>query len=282
MLLNIQSVVSKKETFLEQTDYYNPDIILGCETWLNDSVLNNEILPPSYRLYRNDRSDGYGGVMIGVKSNLDSQLLDTQPNLETCIVSVHLTDGKQLILICAYRPPSSDSTYFKNLSDLITETVSKYPGAIICCGGDFNLPDVDWSNESIVGHRYPHCVNTEALNMMHECGFAQLVDFPTRNNNILDLFFTNKPSLVQQCYVVPGISDHDTVMITLESTISYAPSNRYKVYLWKKANLFEMRKEMLNFTAEYCQQYTVETPVENLWTCLKDKLFNLLDKFCSI
>ena len=38
--------------------------------------------------------------MIGVKPNLDSQLLDIQLNLEICIVSVHLTDGKQLILIC--------------------------------------------------------------------------------------------------------------------------------------------------------------------------------------
>ena len=34
MLLNIQSVASNKQTVLEQIDYYNPDIILGCETWL--------------------------------------------------------------------------------------------------------------------------------------------------------------------------------------------------------------------------------------------------------
>ena len=86
-----------------------------------DSVLNNEILPPSYRLYRNDRIDGYGGIMIGVKSNLDSQLLDIQLNLEICIVSVHLTDGKQLILVCAYRPPSSDLTYFNDLCDMIRD-----------------------------------------------------------------------------------------------------------------------------------------------------------------
>ena len=30
--------------------------------------------------------------MIGIKSNLDAQLLDVQLNLETCIVSVHFTD----------------------------------------------------------------------------------------------------------------------------------------------------------------------------------------------
>ena len=61
--------------------------------------------------------------MIGVKSNLDSQLLDIQLNLEIYIVSVHLTDGKQLILICAYRAPSSDLTYFNDLCDMITEKI---------------------------------------------------------------------------------------------------------------------------------------------------------------
>ena len=79
------------------------------------------------------------------------------------------------------------------------------------------------------------------------------------------IFFTNKPSLIQQCYVVPGISNHESVMITIKSAISYAPSNRYKVYLWKKANISEMRNEMLNFADEYCHQHTAETPVENLW-----------------
>ena len=66
-------------------------------------------------------------------------------------------------------------------------------------------------------------------------------------------------------------------MTTIKSSLSYASSNRYKVYLCKKANLFEMRNEMLNFADEYCHQHTVEIPVENLWIRLKDKLFNLLD-----
>ena len=50
--------------------------------------------------------------MIGVKSNLDLQLLDTQVNLETCIVSLHLNDGKQLILIGASlsEPHTSESS----------------------------------------------------------------------------------------------------------------------------------------------------------------------------
>ena len=42
---------------------------------------------------------------------------------------------------------------------------------LICCAGDFSLPDIDWSNESIVGYKYPHCINTGVLNMMHLLGW---------------------------------------------------------------------------------------------------------------
>ena len=109
MTINIQSILSKKEVLWESLDYYDPDIIFGCETWLNKSVLDNEILPPSYKLYRNDRSDGYGGVLIGVKVTLASHLISIHPHLEVCTVSVQLINYQQLILICVYRPPNIDS-----------------------------------------------------------------------------------------------------------------------------------------------------------------------------
>ena len=69
MLINIQSVLSKKESFFELINHQNPDIILGCETWLNETILNSEILPCSYTAYQNDHDDGYGGTLIGIKSN---------------------------------------------------------------------------------------------------------------------------------------------------------------------------------------------------------------------
>ena len=49
---------------------HSPDIITGCETWLTSSILDNEVIPRNYKLYRKDRKDGYGGVLIGIKSNL--------------------------------------------------------------------------------------------------------------------------------------------------------------------------------------------------------------------
>ena len=51
-----------------------------------------------------------------------------------------------------------------------------------------------WENESIGGHSYPLAINELVLDMSAQCGFTQMVNFPTRERNILDLFFTTHPS----------------------------------------------------------------------------------------
>jgi len=38
-----------------------------------------------------------------------------------------------------------------------------------------------------------------------------IVDSPTRDNNILDIFATNGPSFIADCKVILGISDHEVV-----------------------------------------------------------------------
>ena len=35
LLINLQSVGNKKESFWEMLDNYSPDIVIGCKTWLN-------------------------------------------------------------------------------------------------------------------------------------------------------------------------------------------------------------------------------------------------------
>ena len=57
LLTNLQSILSKKKSFWEMLDNYSPDIAVGCETWLTSSVLNNEIMPRNYKLYRKDWED---------------------------------------------------------------------------------------------------------------------------------------------------------------------------------------------------------------------------------
>ena len=51
---------------------------------------------------------------------------------------------------------------------------------------------------------------TEVLN---DSNLIQTISLPTRDSNILDLFFTTNPTLVQRVSILPGISDHAIVQI---------------------------------------------------------------------
>jgi len=51
-----------------------PDII-GKESWLNPSIYTSEVFPPTYNVYRKDRSDGYGRVFIACHHKLTSSHL---------------------------------------------------------------------------------------------------------------------------------------------------------------------------------------------------------------
>ena len=112
--LNAQSIMNKKESLWELLDHQNPDICCVCETWLNSDILNNEILPTSYKLFRKDRADGYGGILIGVKCNIPSDLIDVTLETEVCTVLLQLSNHSKLIVICAYRPPYPDVRIIPN------------------------------------------------------------------------------------------------------------------------------------------------------------------------
>ena len=158
-------------------DNYSPDI--GCETWLNSSILNNEIMPKNYKLYWRDRDDGYGGVLIGISTTLTSEHVDIDSLCEMCAVSIHLSHSQELIVIGAYRPPSRDITYQQNLCKCICDTVASRPNSFILFAGDFNVPDVQWTGHTIVSHRYPIDINQLVLKMVDDFYFTQLVNFPT-------------------------------------------------------------------------------------------------------
>ena len=184
-----------------------------------------------------------------------------------------------MLLFCVYRPPNTDTDYLTNLCDYIITIASNYPDAVICCTGDLNLPDIIWESESIGGHRYPFAINELVLNMSAQCGFTQMVNFPSCARNIPDLFFTTHPSYIQQCIPLPGISDHDIVATTVESSISYLRQKSHEVYLWRQANLHEMSNALLDFGLNFVNSNTIDTPLEHLWCDLRNKLLELMNAY---
>jgi exonuclease III len=61
----------------------NSDIICVNETWLNNSISNEDILPSGFTIYRKDREDRYGaGVLVAIKTDSFKSVKEFSPNGE--------------------------------------------------------------------------------------------------------------------------------------------------------------------------------------------------------
>ena len=56
IVVNVQSIVAKREELWELLDSSDPDVVVT-ETWLKPTVLNSEIFPPCYTVFRKDRKE---------------------------------------------------------------------------------------------------------------------------------------------------------------------------------------------------------------------------------
>ena len=113
--INFQSVCAKKEEFWCLIDAAKPDVIIGSETWLKPDISDSEIFPPGYHVYRKDRADGYGGVLLGISTNLNSNKIEIETEGEFVAANV-LSSKHAIIFAAAYRPPRSDQTYMDTVN----------------------------------------------------------------------------------------------------------------------------------------------------------------------
>ena len=59
------------------------------------------------------------------------------------------------------------------------------------------LPDIEWKTEQLATNQYTHSISYSFLDTLATTGLQQIVNFPTRNNNTLDVVLTNRPSLAK-------------------------------------------------------------------------------------
>lgn len=201
--INFQSIRNKRAELLNIIDSYNPSVMIGSETWLNNSIHSSEFFQVNYGVHRKDRNDGYGRVLIAVRSDIICDRLEVGDTSESVYVSIRLDKNLELIIGSLYRPPSSSLDYLVNMCETLEAISVKYRKAVLWIGGDLNLPDIDWSSQTINGNACSAATNKRFLECVNYCALDQIVDFPTRNTSTLDLFLTNRPSLVIKCAAIP-------------------------------------------------------------------------------
>jgi hypothetical protein len=60
-------------------------------------------------------------------------------------------------------------------------------GDIFVIEGDFNLPDINWEEQTIINRQYPIKTNQTFLEIVADNGLEQIVDFPTVSFNYKDV-----------------------------------------------------------------------------------------------
>ena len=217
-ILNCCSVTNKQaglETFLLINKI---DILIGTESHLDGSILNVPMLKYSQgTMIPTGKIEIYmvEGVFILVKDTISSSQISIDSPLEIVWVRLHLRNNNDLIVGSFYCPPNSPPTLLDNLSSSIADIKSKYLHSKILLGGDFNCPGIDWEHGTLTESYLSHSFREKLLEFVQDFQLDQLVTFPTRGMNILDLFLTTHPSIVLTCKPSPGLSDHDAVLIKL-------------------------------------------------------------------
>ena len=95
------------------------------------------------------------------------------------------------------------------------------------------------------------------------------VEQPTRGNNILDFFATNRPSLVRQIKIIPGMSDHEIVSVELSLLVPLDKPKVHNVYLWNGADFHAINDVIIEFSNTFLSVNSADTPVQELWDSFK-------------
>ena len=219
------------------------------ETWLQ-SHKEAEIHIDGFTPFRCDtarkkKSRGRltGGVIFYVRDDIA---------ISCEVLFAHSSDSVQLLclyssvenlaLLATYRQPDdkyhghpslpNDFIYPLNRVKSLLSDLSPTPDIIF--RGDFNLPRITWpqgipTSKSTVDERQM----LNALNeLCNELFTNQYVSSPThKDGNILDLIFTNNPSLVHDCFTVPVLqstSHYSIVSVTTLYKAQYVQTGKEK------------------------------------------------------
>jgi len=131
------------------------DYIFICftKTWLCNSFYDNELGLINYSVYRCDRSSltssfsRGGGALIAIRNDVVSNLI-CNPAINVKHVFVKFSYNHTNYVVCSvYFPPNSLISAYEAFMSTVQSVLLLHPDCVFIFCGDFNLPDVKWSND---------------------------------------------------------------------------------------------------------------------------------------
>ena len=253
------------------------DIIMLTESWLNVNVPDS-ILDPynQYVVFRCDRQLSHGGGVCAFVSKrfnaVAIDLAESYSELEICCFDL-LYSGARCRLLVVYRAPSSD--HMPRLLECINAFSNVKYHCIIA--GDFNCNGIDWQTLKAP------CDGTQdaLLNFAIMMGFSQVVQSPTRGDNLLDLVFSNEPLAMCNVNVIHpfGNSDHCQIEFSVFTDSSFKRDVDLNVvrYDWNKADFDSISGYIA--AVNWLDILTVNLTADSLWSAFSTVLQMAIDMY---
>ena len=118
--LNARGILPKMEELDILALSTKAAIIAVTETWLDNTICDNEVCIPGYSIQRKDRNREGGGVCIFIRNNINFNRSDIdKDDLEFLAIDIMMPKSKPIILRVGYRPPR-DNMFYRKLEEVLS------------------------------------------------------------------------------------------------------------------------------------------------------------------
>ena len=260
--ININSIRGKKLDLLAFLEVHQPHVVAIQETKIDSSIATSELFPETcqYNIFRKDRNLHGGGVMLLIHKDSPHMPLSELENDSESVWAKIFANKTSHYVASWYRQPGGSSEEFQLFRDQLDHIRTKHKGnklPSVHVLGDFNFKDIAWPDRlNKSGSLLSHSEGQMLIDAMNDHGLEQLVHFPTREKNTLDLILTSLPGQFQEIHSPDKLSDHDVISGTLKIHIPPKKKPRRKVFLYQKGNFELMREDASGFAKDNTSMVT--------------------------
>ena len=191
-------------------------------------------------------------------------------------MQLNLTGSKFVLIGTYYKPHELDQFSFEEFNKSLN--LVKQSNSTIWLLRDFNLQKTDWEHQM----PKPDCSHpsfySECLEAFSDCLLEQIMTSPTQGQNILNLFFTTKPTLIDKVSILPGLSDHNIILAKVSAKPELTQQVPREISLYKKADWDQLKQSMRDLHLEL-QFDPATTDIHELWDKFAGRLQQGTDSF---
>ena len=107
---------------------------------------------------------------------------------------------------------------------------------------------------------------------------TQLINTPTRNDNILDLVLSTNPDIIYDLEIYPGMNDHNAITYQVNLSVKHQKKPDRYVYQYKKGNIKNIKRDMEDLCTIFESENRREKSIDENWTLFKKTLLKSMEK----